>query len=99
MIRTQASLAELMDSNEYHSYLEVEEHDKRVWHIFGDYRHNLLWLVISNVSTGEQFIECILSKVDEPPMKLRDAGLDDRDAQQCQAHSLYMWDKYQDKLK
>lgn len=99
MIRTKASLAELMDSNECHAYLEVEEKDNIAWHIFGDCRHNFLWIVLSNVFTGEQFIECIPSKVHTPPMKMRDIELDSQDALQCEVHSKYMWDKYKDRLK
>lgn len=100
MIRTKDSLAELIQSEEFHPYLEANDprHKDIHWHVFGDCRYGLLWIVLSNLNTGEQAIECILSRVHAPPMKERVFGLDEGDAALAQTHTEYMWNKYHKKL-
>ena len=87
-----------MDLEEFYPYIEIEEKDDVVWHVFGDYRHNFLWIVLSNTRSGEQAVEVIPSPCPEP-MELRSEGLDPRDALAVQEHSKAMWSRNQDKMK
>lgn len=102
MIRTKESLAELIQSKEFIPYIDDAEdpRDKKVhWSIFGDCRYDLLWLVATNVSTGEQAIECVPSRVQiSTPMKDRGDHILPLDAVLVNEHSDYMWKKYEDRL-
>lgn len=101
MIRTQESLGELIQSGEFIPYVDGvgDPRDKNVrWNIFGDCRYDLLWIVIANVASGEQFIECIKSVV-HSPMKERTYGMDDADAGLSEMHAEDMWKKYEDRIR
>jgi hypothetical protein len=101
MIRTKESLEELITSNEFIPYVDaaIDDRCKDVrWYIFGDMRYDLLWVVVSNVTTGEQFIECIKSIVHAPPMKERLRGIDEADAGLVETHLDNMWNKYKERL-
>ncbi len=101
MIRTQESLGELIQSEQFIPYMDDvgDPRDKNVrWNIFGDCRYNLLWIVIANVVSGEQFIECIQSIL-HTPMKDRVHGMDDVDASLVEMHAEDMWNKYEDRIR
>ncbi len=99
MIRTKDSLSELIDSGKFISYVDkvADERCEDVhWTILGDCRYNLLWIVVSNVVSGEQAIECIPSLSPRlgdniTEMDLNDAGL-------ALAHSDNMWKKHKGRL-
>jgi hypothetical protein len=98
MIRTKESLAEFLDTEEFYPYVEIEEEGDVVWHVFGDYHHNFLWIVLTNTKSGEQAVEVVPSPCPEP-MKLRSSGLDPRDALVVQEHGQDMWTRNKDKMK
>ena len=100
MIRTKASLVELIQSEQFIPYMDDvgdHRHEKVRWNIFGDCRYNLLWIVVTNIANGEQFIECIKSVV-YTPMKERVHSMDDADAGLAEMHTEDMWNKYKDRL-
>ena len=99
MIRTKKSLAELINSDEFILCVDARIDDRCkdiCWTILGDRRYNLLWIVIANVATGEQFIHCIPSFTS--PLANSPYGLDSKEAAKAHMHSEYMWNKYKDRL-
>lgn len=100
MIRTKESLSELIQSEQFIPYVEgaIDERCKDVrWTILGDCRYDLLWIVLSNVVSGEQAIECIPSFAS--PLANHPDGLDVEDAALAEIHSSEMWDKYKDRIR
>lgn len=93
MIRTKESLTELLKSPQCFLYVETADTPKSprvVWHIYGDGRYNLLWIVLSNIKNGRQWVECIKPQW---PIPLTE-NLDKENATLIQDHARYMWEKY-----
>lgn len=101
MIRPQEALQELLDSKEYHSYLLARDPRNSIgeWRVFGDYRHNLLWIVLVNMKTEKLVVQCIQSPITETPMKIRSEGLEETEAVLVEAFAQHMWERHSKDLQ
>ena len=95
MIRPPEALKELLDSEEYHAYVEARDPRNTLaqWEILGDYRHDFLWVILTNVKTKARAIQCIKSGIIDFPMKLRSDGIDEMDAIQVETFAAHMWER------
>ena len=101
MIRTQEALQELLDSEEYHAYVTARDPRNQLaeWEILGDYRHDFLWIVLTNKKTDERAIHCVKSGVIDFPMKMRADGIDEMDAMLAEATATHMWEIHSQELR
>ena len=99
MIRTEASLQELLDSEDYHAYVEARDPRNPLaqWEIIGDWRHEFFWIVLTN----KKAITC-RPRWGGPdydfPMEHQPDGLAEKDAVQAETMAQDMWNQYQKEL-
>ena len=96
MIRPQEALQELLDSEEYHAYVEARDPRNPLaqWEILGDYNTEMLWVILTNKKTDKQIIQCVKSGIVDLPMKIRVDDIDEMDAMLVEALAAHMWERH-----
>lgn len=101
MIRPQEALQELLDSEEYHSYLLTRDPRNPLaeWRVFGDCRHDFLWIALVNMKTEQLVVQCVQSPITDIPMKIRSEGLEEAEAVLVETFAQHMWERHSKSLK
>lgn len=101
MIKTQESFEELIASGESMSYVVAgDPRSKRAqWNVYGDGRHNMLWVILTNTKTDKSVYTCELSKEEGAPIKFFPDGLREGDGEHVELIVDFMWDKFSKTLK
>lgn len=101
MIRPQEELQELLDSKEYHAHVLTRDPRNPLaeWRVFGDYRHDFLWIVLVNMKTEKLVVQCIQSPTTETPMKIRSETLARADELLVETFLQHMWERHSKNLQ